>query len=173
MLHCCHLKIPNNFIFELVFCQWSTMEHEEQRDMHTWGFYITAQRPLACTICKDRCIELPRPHGARESNRTQRYSTAELVVPWEQLLTPQKGDHTFHSNQLDLKEVNSVVSNKNNQEILSYPFRLATSMYSSHAENDDTERVLLPPLPCSQSKRQNVSYQVRLFRGLEKAGLSS
>lgn len=81
MLHCCHLKIRNNFIFELVFCQWSTMEHEEQRDMHTWGFYITAQHPLACTICKDPCIELPCPHGAWESNRTQCYSTAELVVP--------------------------------------------------------------------------------------------
>lgn len=106
--------------------QWNTRSRETCIHEGFTSLLSTRQHaPFARTPAQSSRV--PTVHGSLTGLNV----TAQLSqqCPNNNSSVPKKGDHTFHSNQLDLKEVNSVVSNKNNQEILSYPFRLATSMY--------------------------------------------
>lgn len=162
MLHRCRLKIPNNFIFELVLCKRNTMDHG------TWGeercVYVGLHHSLPPTgiNCWQRSLHrvpvFPECTGVQQDSVLHHHwGSGASTAP----LTPQKGGHLFHSNQLGLKEVNSVVSNENTQEILSYPFLLVLHPCISqpHWKRWWTERAVLLPFPSSLGRRKRVSVE--------------
>ena len=135
---------------------------------------ITAHCPLACTICKDPCIELQCSHGAWESNRTQCYSTTELVLPWQQPLSPQKRRPHF-SFKPAWPEGKSIVSSATRTTEKSYHI-LSSLLHPciSQPRWKWGHRKYAPSSLPFLTKQKGVSVEcVRLFHGLEKAGLCS
>lgn len=109
------------FVIEV---QWNTKQR------YAYISFTSSSQPTSMhTICKDPCMELQCSHDSWESNRTPCYSTAELVVVPLTTASPKEEETHFSFKPAWPERKSIVVSSKNNQEILSNPFQLVTSVY--------------------------------------------